>query len=74
MIKKRVSFFDLADKSVFVTGGGSGIGAAITEAFLAQGCKVSFAQRSDASLFCDQMEEKYQNRPHFHEFCLNIYS
>ena len=65
MINKRASFFDLEGKSVFITGGGSGIGAAITEGFLAQGSKVSFAQRSDAKTFCDQMEQKYQNRPHF---------
>ena len=65
MINKRASFFDLKAKSVFITGGGSGIGAAITEAFLAQGSKVSFAQRSDANIFCDEMEQKYQNRPHF---------
>ena len=39
--------------------------AAITEAFLTQGSKVSFAQRSDATLFCNEMEEKYKNRPHF---------
>ncbi len=65
MVNKRASFFDLKGKSVFITGGGSGIGAAITEAFLSQGSKVSFAQRSDANTFCDQMEKKYKNRPHF---------
>ena len=65
MIKKRASFYDLKNKTVFITGGGSGIGAAITEAFLAQGSLVSFVQRSDASIFCGQMEKKYQNRPYF---------
>ena len=65
MVNKRVSFFDLKGKSVFITGGGSGIGAAITEAFISQGSKVSFVQRSDATIFCDKIEEKYNNRPHF---------
>jgi galactose dehydrogenase len=46
------TFPDLKGQSVFITGGGSGIGAAITEAFLRQGAKVAFCQRSDASAFC----------------------
>jgi len=65
MVNKRVSFFDLKGKSVFITGGGSGIGAAITEAFISQGSNVSFVQRSDATIFCDKLEQKYKNRPHF---------
>lgn len=58
-------FPDLAGASVFITGGGSGIGAALTEGFLQQGCKVGFVQRSDASDFCDEMERKTGNRPFF---------
>src|SRR3984885_14896703 len=36
------SYPSLKDKSVFVSGGGSGIGAAIVEQFAAQGAKVGF--------------------------------
>ncbi len=58
-------FPDLNGQSVFVTGGGSGIGAALTEAFLRQGAKVAFCQRSDATPFCDAMESATGNRPLF---------
>ncbi len=59
------TFPDLKGQSVFVTGGGSGIGAALTEGFLRQGCKVAFCQRSDATAFCEEMEQKTGNRPLF---------
>lgn len=58
-------FPDLKGRSVFVTGGGSGIGAALTEAFLRQGGKVAFCQRSDGTAFCDAMEAATGNRPLF---------
>lgn len=57
-------FPDLAGQSVFITGGGSGIGAALTEGFLRQGCRVAFVQRSDATPFCDAMEAATGHRPH----------
>lgn len=60
-----VQFADIAGKSVFITGGGSGIGAALTDGFLAQGARVAFVQRSNASAFCDEMEEKHTLRPLF---------
>ncbi|MCC1494848.1 SDR family NAD(P)-dependent oxidoreductase [Cognatishimia sp. F0-27] len=57
---------DLEGASVYITGGGAGIGAALTDAFLGQGAKVAFVQRSDATAFCDRMEEKHGgNRPLF---------
>lgn len=56
---------DLKDRIVFVTGGGSGIGAGLTAGFLSQGTKVAFAHRSHATPFCDEMEVRYGCRPLF---------
>jgi galactose dehydrogenase len=61
----HATFHDLKGQSVFITGGGSGIGMDLTEGFLEQGCKVAFVQRSDAGAFVDEMEEKTGNRPLF---------
>lgn len=58
-------FTDLRDAHVFITGGGSGIGAALTEGFLQQGACVSFVDIADSTAFCDEMEKKYQRRPFF---------
>lgn len=62
---ENVTFHDLKGKSVFITGGGSGIGASLTEGFLQQGCKVAFVQRSDASEFVAEMAKKYPDAPLF---------
>lgn len=59
------TFHDLAGAAVFITGGGNGIGAALTEGFLEQGAKVAFVGRSDATAFADQMEAAHANRPLF---------
>lgn len=56
-------FEDLKGASVFITGGGSGIGASITEGFLSQGANVGFVTLSDNTIFCDEMYEKYGTRP-----------
>jgi NAD(P)-dependent dehydrogenase (short-subunit alcohol dehydrogenase family) len=40
-------FPDLADASVLITGGGSGIGACLTEGFLRQGARVAFIDIAD---------------------------
>jgi galactose dehydrogenase len=60
-----VVFPDIKDKSVFITGGGSGIGAAITRGFARQGARVAFVQRSDATQFCDEIEDDTGVRPLF---------
>jgi NAD(P)-dependent dehydrogenase (short-subunit alcohol dehydrogenase family) len=59
------TFHDLRDASVFITGGGNGIGAALTDGFLAQGARVTFVGRSDAGAFVAQMAEKHGNTPLF---------
>jgi len=61
----NATFHDLNDASVFITGGGSGIGAALTEGFLMQGAKVAFIGRSDASAFVARMQEEHGKAPLF---------
>ena len=62
---QNVTFHDLKGKSVYITGGGSGIGAALTDGFLTQGAKVAFIGRSDASAFVDEMAAKHGTAPLF---------
>ncbi|MEO0487498.1 MAG: SDR family oxidoreductase [Pseudomonadota bacterium] len=59
------TYSELDGASVYITGGGSGIGAALTDGFLAQGARVAFIGRSDATDFCSEMEEKHGVRPLF---------
>lgn len=61
-------FPDLKGQSVFITGGGAGIGAALTDGFMGQGAKVAFVQRSDASIFAAEMLNKHGAEP-FHMAC-----
>lgn len=57
----NATFHDLEGASVFITGGGSGIGAAITEGFLQQGAKVAFVQLTTCDEFMIKMRERYTN-------------
>lgn len=54
---------DLNGASVYITGGGSGIGASLTEGFLRQGAKVAYVQRSPSDDFAEKMEAETGNRP-----------
>jgi galactose dehydrogenase len=62
---RYATFHDLSGQSVYITGGGSGIGAALTEGFLEQGARVAFVQRSDASAFVEEVAERHGSRPLF---------
>lgn len=62
---QTATFHDLKGKSVYITGGGSGIGAALTDGFMAQGAKVAFIGRSDASAFVAEMDAKHGSAPLF---------
>ena len=66
-MKLDCTFHDLKDRHIFITGGGSGIGAALTEGFLSQGGRVSFVGLSDTTEFCDRMAAAYETRPLFLE-------
>ena len=48
MSNARVTYPDLAGRTVFVSGGGSGIGAAFVARFVEQGCRVAFIDIADA--------------------------
>ncbi|SLN72600.1 SDR family NAD(P)-dependent oxidoreductase [Roseisalinus antarcticus] len=56
-------FADLSGASVFISGGGSGIGAALTRGFLEQGAHVAFIGRSDYSAFTDEVARETGLRP-----------
>ena len=62
---KIATFHDLDGASVFITGGGSGIGASLTDGFMSQGAKVAFIGRSDASEFVEEMKKKHGVSPMF---------
>jgi len=58
---------DLKGKTVFITGGGSGIGAACVAGFVKQGCRVAFVSlnKDNGEAFCDKVEQQYGQRPLF---------
>ncbi len=58
-------FPDLKDRSVLITGGGSGIGAALTEGFVRQGSRVAFIDIADApsQALVERLDKEYGNAP-----------
>jgi NAD(P)-dependent dehydrogenase (short-subunit alcohol dehydrogenase family) len=56
-------FPDLREASVLITGGGSGIGACLTDGFLAQGARVAFIDIVDGAAFVEAMRAKHGRAP-----------
>ncbi|WP_171173269.1 SDR family NAD(P)-dependent oxidoreductase [Ruegeria sp. HKCCD8929] len=64
-MEQIATFPDLNGASIYITGGGSGVGASLTDGFMAQGANVGFIGRSDASAFVAEMEAKHGRAPLF---------
>ena len=60
-------FPELKGRTVFITGGGSGIGAAFTRAFTRQGAQVGFVslRQETAGRLCDEVERDTKRRPFY---------
>ena len=59
-IERPATFPSLQNRSIFITGGGSGIGASLVEHFCQQGAKVCFADIHDGAAhdLVSRLEEK----------------
>jgi NAD(P)-dependent dehydrogenase (short-subunit alcohol dehydrogenase family) len=66
-MKTSAVFPDLKGASVLITGGGSGIGAALTEGFVRQGARVAFIDIAEGPsiALADRIEKELGTRPLF---------
>lgn len=66
-IERPATFPSLQDRSIFITGGGSGIGASLVEHFCQQGAKVCFADIADgpALALVARLKETGKTVPHY---------
>ena len=65
----KVKYFDLENKNIFISGGGSGIGASIVENFCEQGSNVFFVDidKDESNNLIKKMKEKKLKIPKFIE-------
>jgi NAD(P)-dependent dehydrogenase (short-subunit alcohol dehydrogenase family) len=65
--RKTSSYAGLAEKTVFITGGGSGIGAAFTRAFAGQGARVAFVDIAEEAsrTLAAQLQKETSKAPLF---------
>ena len=65
----KVKYYDLENKRVFITGGGSGIGASIVEHFCEQGVEVYFfdINKKEAQKTINKIKKKKLKIPTFIE-------
>ena len=65
----KVKYFDLENKRVFITGGGSGIGASIVESFCEQGSDVFFVDinKKESQKLLSNLKKKNKKVPTFIE-------
>jgi len=65
----KVKYFDLKNKRVFITGGGSGIGASIVEHFCEQECEVYFVDINvkESKKLISNLKKKKIKIPYFFE-------
>lgn len=66
-MRRPAIYPDLAERTVFITGGGSGIGAALTDAFLGQGARVAFVDIAEAEsrALVERLEREHRRAPLF---------
>jgi len=66
-IDKPASYPSLIDRSIFITGGGSGIGASLVEHFARQGAKVCFVDiaAEPSHALVDRLKDSVRSLPHF---------
>jgi NAD(P)-dependent dehydrogenase (short-subunit alcohol dehydrogenase family) len=67
-MSRSTCYPSLKGKAVFITGGATGIGASLVEAFVGQGCKVAFVDiaRDAGGQLAERLGDQYRQPVHFY--------